>query len=92
MKRKKEEDGQMNQLSIVTMIYIGWIIAHYIAPHAYVKFCVPPTWTGFFMSPLNASSPQCIAIRWIIYKGGNHIVMMWVLAGLWMVKVLKPKN
>jgi hypothetical protein len=82
----------MNRLGIVTMIYSGWIVAHYIAPHAYVKFCVPPTWTGFLMSPLNASSPQCIAIRWVIYKGGNSIVMMWVLAGLWILKALKTKS
>jgi len=81
----------MNRVGIMTMIYIGWIIAHYIAPHAYVKLCVPPTWTGFLMSPFNASSPQCIAIRWIIYKGGNNIVMMWVLTGLWALKALKMK-
>lgn len=81
----------MNRLGIVTMIYSGWIVAHYIAPHAYVKFCVPPTWVGFLMSPLNASSPQCIAIRWVIYKGGNSIVMMWILAGLWILKIIKPK-
>jgi hypothetical protein len=80
----------MNRLGIVTMIYSGWIVAHYIAPHAYVKFCVPPTWTGFLLSPLNASSPHCIAIRWVIYKGGNSIVMMWVLAGLWVLKAIKP--
>jgi len=79
----------MNRLGIVTMIYIGWILAHYIAPHAYVKFCVPSTLSGFLLSPLTASSPHCIAIRWVIYKSGNNIVMMWVLGGLWAVKLLK---
>jgi hypothetical protein len=79
----------MNRIGFVTMIYIAWIVAHYIAPHAYVKFCVPLTWSGFLMSPLNASSPQCIAIRWVIYKGGNNIVMMWVIISLWVLKSVK---
>ena len=79
----------MNRIGFVTMIYIAWIVAHYIAPHAYVKFCVPLTWSGFLMSPLNASSPQCIAIRWVIHKGGNNIAMMWVIISLWVLKSVK---
>ena len=81
----------MNRIGFITMIYIAWIVAHYIAPHAYIKFCVPPTLTGFLMSPLTASSPQCIAIRWVIHKSGNNIVMMWVIGGLWVLKSIKTK-
>jgi hypothetical protein len=82
----------MKRLGFITMIYIAWIVAHYIAPHAYVKFCVPSTLTGFLMSPLNAFTPQCIAIRWVIYKGGNNIVMMWVIIGLWVLKIIETKD
>jgi len=81
----------MNRLSIVTLVYLGWIVGHYVASHLNVYLCVPATWTGFFMSPFNASTPQCIAIRWMIYKGGNNIVMMWILIGLWVLRITKIK-
>jgi hypothetical protein len=44
------------------------------------------------MSPFNASSPQCIAIRWVICKGGDNIGVMWILIGMWMLKIPDGKN
>lgn len=77
----------MNRLQFVTLVYISWIVAHYVASHMYVKLCTPATLAGFLMSPFNASSPQCIAIRWVICKGGNNIGMMWLLLGMWLLRI-----
>ena len=71
-------------------IYLLWIILHYISPHLYVYFCVPPTIRGFIMSAFIAPSPHCQAIRWTIYNGGNTIIAMWIFIGTWIVKKLIP--
>lgn len=76
---------KMNQLQWLTILYIGWIIAHYVASHAYVYFCVPATIRGFVMSPFVVTTTHCIGLRWIIYSGGNKIMSMWILLGLWIL-------
>jgi hypothetical protein len=73
----------------VSAIYIGWIVAHYVAVHAYKYFCVPSTWVGFLLSPLTATSIQCIGLRWTIYTGGNTIITMWIIIGAWVIKSVK---
>ena len=36
---------------------------------------------GILTSPFMAAAPHCVAIRWVIYEGGNMITTMWVSAG-----------
>jgi hypothetical protein len=81
--------SNMNRLSMVSLMYVGWIIVHFMAANLYVKLCTPLTFIGFIMSPFAASSAQCVGLRWIIHTGGNNIMMMWCLIGLWGAKFAK---
>jgi hypothetical protein len=76
----------MSRLGMITLLYVGWIVAHYIATHAYVKWCTPYTFWGIISSPFLASAPHCIGLRWAIHTGGNNIMAMWVIIALWGVK------
>lgn len=71
-------------------IYIVWIFVHYLAAHLYIHWCVPATVIGFLISPFLAPATHCQALRWAIYNGGNSIVAMWVLFGMWIMKYLMP--
>ena len=77
---------QMDRLTVASLMYMGWIVAHYVSSHIYVRFCTPPTLLGFILSPFTASSAHCIGLRWVIYTGGNNIMFMWFLGGLWLMK------
>ena len=79
----------MNRIAYVSTMYLGWIVAHYISVHAYTYLCVPSTWIGFLLSPFTATSIQCITLRWVIYTGGNTIVTMWFILGVWIIKYTK---
>jgi hypothetical protein len=76
----------MARMTIVILLYIGWIIAHYISAHLYTKICVPNTLMGMAMSPFMAASSQCIGLRWVINTGGNNICSMWTLLGMWVAE------
>lgn len=76
----------MARMTVVVLLYAGWMIAHFIASHIYVKLCVPATVIGVLMSPFMAASAQCVGIRWVITTGGNNICTMWSLLGLWVAE------
>jgi len=65
----------------VVLVYILWIVSHYIATHAYVQLCTPLTIKGFLLSPLLTSAPHCKALEWVIHNGSHNIHLMWVLFG-----------
>ena len=69
-------------------IYLLWIVLHYMASHLYVQYCTPNTIIGFISSPIVSPLPHCQAFRWIIYNGGNSIMNMWLILGLWLMKHL----
>ena len=71
-------------------LYIIWIFAYYFASQLHIYYCVPATMVGFVMSPFMTSSQHCMALRWIIYNGGNNIINMWIIFGTWFVQFLKP--
>ena len=71
-------------------IYMLWIIAHYIAAHIYIYGCVPSTVVGILMSPFLVPAPHCYGLRWVIYQGGNSIIAMWTIAGLWILSRIIP--
>ena len=71
-------------------VYIVWIVTHYISAHLYVHWCVPATFMGFILSPILVPFPHCQALRWAIYNGGHSIVAMWVILGLWLMKLFNP--
>lgn len=77
-------------------IFILWIVLHFIAANLYSKFCAVWSPFGFIESIFVAQTPYCIAMRWIIYNGGNTINSMWVSIGLWITgkifKNIRNKN
>ena len=70
-------------LYFISKVYIIWITIHYISCQLYVHYCVPSGITGYLMSPFLVSSPQCKALRWAFYNGGNIIDNMWNYLGVW---------
>lgn len=66
-------------------IYLLWVVVHFVSSHLYIRFCSPSTFTGFLMSPFMAAAPHCQALRWAIYNGGNNIVSMWLILGVWLM-------
>jgi len=69
-------------------IYLIWIVLHYMASHLYVQYCTPNTLIGFISSPIVSPLPHCQSFRWIIYNGGNSIMNMWIILGIWLMKHL----
>lgn len=72
----------------VSGIYLLWIFLHYFSAHLYIKFCVPNTIIGFFMSPLMIMTPHCQGLRWIVYNAANIINNMWILVGAWIYSMI----
>jgi hypothetical protein len=69
-------------------IYLLWICLHYFSAHLYVKFCVPDTVIGFFMSPFMIATPHCQGLRWIVYNAAGIINNMWLLFGAWIYSII----
>ena len=38
----------------------------------------------FLTSPFVAAAPHCVALRWVIYEGGNTITSMWLSLGTYL--------
>jgi len=75
-----------NWIHNIVWVYLVWILIHYLVPHMYVHMCVPATAMGFIMSPLNATTPHCRAMRWAIYESGEIITTIWIVMGTWIAK------
>lgn len=71
-------------------IYFVWIALFYLCSHLHVYLCVPNTIIGFIMTPFLVPSPHCQSLRWVIYNGGNSIMTMWFLTGVWIISYLQP--
>ena len=77
----------------VAGIFILWIIIHYVSANLYSNFCAELTVYGFVKSIFVSQTPHCIAMRWIIYNGGNAINSMWISFALWITtKFIKSIN
>lgn len=72
----------------VSGIYLLWICLHYFSAHLYIKFCVPDTIIGFFMSPFMIATPHCQGLRWIVYNAAGIINNMWILIGAWIYSMI----
>jgi hypothetical protein len=71
-------------------LYLLWVSMHYIASHLYVHWCVPATLVGLIMSPFMVPAPHCFGLRWLIYQGGNSIMVMWSIVGVWLLSFILP--
>lgn len=76
------------EVQTMLAFYVAWIAIHHMSSHAYSYFCTPNTLLGILMSPFTAAAPHCIAIRWVMYEGGNVITTMWKTIGLYIVAKL----
>jgi len=73
----------LKSLFVATQVYILWIALHFVASHLYIHVCVPQTWIGLLMSPFVIVTPQCQALRWVIFNGAMSVHNMWILLGTW---------
>ena len=76
----------------ISGIYLAWICLHYFASHLYVKFCVPSTLMGFFLSPFMTATPHCQGLRWVVYNAANIINNMWIVCGTWVCSTILKIN
>ena len=74
------------------ILYSIWITAHYVAAHVYPIMCAPLTLTGFIMSMFMVATPQCVALRWVIYTGAAAINNMWIMIGCWVITYIATKS
>ena len=72
--------------------YILWILLHFASSHMYSYHCTHLSLSGLFFSPLVVSTPQCIALRWMISEGSNTIVTMWFVSGSYILKKITNRN
>lgn len=72
------------EVQTLFMFYMAWVSAHYISTHIYTYFCTNNTFYGFLTSPFVAAAPHCVALRWVIYEGGNTITSMWLSLGTYL--------
>ena len=72
-----------NYILGIAGIYLLWISVHYITPHLYVYFCVPPTIIGLLMSPFTSTMPHCQGLRWLLYTSSDSIKAMWFVLSAW---------
>jgi cytochrome c oxidase assembly protein Cox11 len=72
-----------NYVYDVAGIFILWIVIHYAAANFYPMFCAETSVYGFIKSVFVAQAPHCVAMRWLIYNGGNVINSMWTSVALW---------
>lgn len=88
--------SMVNYTFDIAGIFILWIVIHFIAANLYSNFCAELSVVGFIKSIFVAQTPYCVAMRWVIYNGGNTINSMWVSFGLWITtkifKTLRSKQ
>jgi hypothetical protein len=72
------------EMQTLIIFYMAWVSAHYMSTHIYSYFCTNNSFYGFLISPFVAAAPHCVALRWIIYEGGNTITSMWLSLGTYM--------
>tara|TARA_Y200000002_G_scaffold382988_1_gene402416 strand:+ start:2040 stop:2384 length:345 start_codon:yes stop_codon:yes gene_type:complete len=91
----KDKDLFTDFYKVLLMIYEGcllyftWVVLHYVATHLYARMCTPLTIMGFIASPFLVPAPHCQGLRWLIYKGGEQILAMWVLFGAYLLTKIK---
>ena len=76
------------KLTRMVIIYFLYIVVHYVSANLYQQVCVPIGWIGFITSPFTIVSPQCQALRWLMFNTGSHINAMWMIFGAWMINII----
>jgi hypothetical protein len=70
-------------------VYFAWTLMHYVATIFYAKICTPISLYGFVLSAVLVSSPQCAALRWMIYNGASKMTAMLFIIGGYILAYLE---
>jgi len=62
-------------------VYFTWTLVHYVATLLYARLCTPYSLYGFVLSAVLVSTPQCSALRWMIYNGAAKMSAMLLVIG-----------
>lgn len=74
------------------LLYMFWILVHYISSHLYIHWCAGNTFIGFILSPIYSSAPHCQALSWTIYTTSRQFVVMWIALGTYLCEILFLKK
>ena len=67
---------------ICASVYFAWTFVHYVSTLLYAKFCTPYSFYGFVLSAVLVSTPQCSALRWMMYNGATKMnSMLLIISG-----------
>jgi hypothetical protein len=69
------------KIFVCVSVYFAWTLAHYVATLLYAKFCTPYSFYGFVLSAVLVSTPQCSALRWMMYNGATKMNSMLLIIG-----------
>lgn len=83
-------NGYFDAATRVLGVYFVWIVAHYIASHLYVKWCVQASFIGLLMSPFLVPAPHCQGLRWVVVNGAANINAMWLVFSTWIIAKIIP--
>ena len=73
----------MPGISTTVLVSIPLLFSvHWIAIQAYVQWCAPPGWSGFYQSIITSPSPVCIALNHIQYYAIHYYYSIWLAVGL----------
>lgn len=64
---------------------------HWFSIQAYVTWCAPPGFRGFYQSILTSPSPVCIALNQIQYYSIQYYYSIWVAVGILMLTTCEQK-
>jgi len=61
------------KVAMCVSVYFAWTFVHYVSTLLYAKLCTPYSFYGFVLSAVLVSTPQCMALRWMIYNGATKM-------------------
>ena len=76
--------GIRNMIILIT-IHLGIIALHWITANAYSIYCAKSGFWGIVASVFVNQAPHCVALRWGINFGADHIRLMWTSLGTWSI-------
>jgi hypothetical protein len=80
------------QLRDAGLIYLFWILIHWVCSHLYADYCAGNTISKVLLSPFVVPTPYCGALRWVVSKGAEVITLMWILLGKWILELMLGFN
>ena len=65
--------------------------SHALCSITYVCVLVCSSYINWYTYvPILVPAPHCYGLRWAIYHGGNSIIAMWTMIGIWLLGRILP--